>query len=124
MTSNRLRLKLNASKLQMRQAPSPPIPLSRARERGSRAAAGVRARKRFAAEPVWKHLAGIPHVSLALLPTPLVAAPRLSAALGGPQVWIKRDDLTGFGFGGNKVRGLEYLLADALAQDADTLVTG
>jgi D-cysteine desulfhydrase len=44
--------------------------------------------------------------------------------LGGPQLWVKRDDLTGFAFGGNKVRGLEFLLADALAHGADTLVTG
>jgi len=69
-------------------------------------------------------LAAIPRTSLALLPTPLVAAPRLSAALEGPQIWIKRDDLTGLGLGGNKVRGLEFFLADALAQHADTLVTG
>jgi D-cysteine desulfhydrase family pyridoxal phosphate-dependent enzyme len=66
----------------------------------------------------------IPRVPLAYLPTPLVEAPRLAAAMGGPRLWIKRDDLTGFGFGGNKIRGLEFLLADALAQGADTLVTG
>jgi len=61
---------------------------------------------------------------LALLPTPLVEASRLSAALGGPRILVKRDDLTGFGFGGNKVRGLEYYLAEALAQGADVIVTG
>ncbi|MCC7360637.1 MAG: D-cysteine desulfhydrase family protein [Anaerolineales bacterium] len=61
---------------------------------------------------------------LALLPTPLVEAPRLSQALGGPRLLIKRDDLTGFALGGNKVRGLEYYLAEALAQGADVLVTG
>jgi 1-aminocyclopropane-1-carboxylate deaminase/D-cysteine desulfhydrase-like pyridoxal-dependent ACC family enzyme len=66
----------------------------------------------------------IPRVPLALLPTPLMEAPRLAAAIGGPRLWIKRDDLTGFGFGGNKIRGLEFLLADALAQRAGTLVTG
>jgi D-cysteine desulfhydrase len=66
----------------------------------------------------------IPRVPLAYLPTPLIEAPRLAAAIGGPRLWIKRDDLTGFGFGGNKIRGLEFLLADALAQGADTLVTG
>src|SRR6266478_1037838 len=69
-------------------------------------------------------LKAIPRVSLALLPTPLMEAPRLAAAIGGPRLWIKRDDLAGFGFGGNKIRGLEFLLADALAQGADTLVTG
>lgn len=61
---------------------------------------------------------------LALLPTPLVEAPRLSKALGGPRIFIKRDDMTGFGFGGNKVRGLEYYIADALAKNADLIVTG
>lgn len=61
---------------------------------------------------------------LALLPTPLVEAPRLAAALGGPRLLVKRDDLTGFAMGGNKVRGLEYYLADALACRADVIVTG
>lgn len=69
-------------------------------------------------------LQSVPRVPLAFLPTPLMEAPRLAAAIGGPGLWIKRDDLTGFGFGGNKIRGLEFLLADALAQGADTLVTG
>lgn len=61
---------------------------------------------------------------LAILPTPLVEAPRLSRALGGPRILFKRDDLTGFGFGGNKVRGLEFYIADALAREADVIVTG
>jgi D-cysteine desulfhydrase family pyridoxal phosphate-dependent enzyme len=65
-----------------------------------------------------------PRFPLALLPTPLVEAPRLSQALGGPRIFIKRDDLTGFGFGGNKVRGLEFYLAEALAQNAEVIVTG
>lgn len=69
-------------------------------------------------------LKNIPRVPVAFLPTPIMEAPRLAAAIGGPTLWIKRDDLTGFGFGGNKIRGLEFLLADALAQGADTLVTG
>ena len=49
--------------------------------------------------------------------------PRLSAALGGPQLFIKRDDLLGLAAGGNKTRKLEFLVADALAQGADTLIT-
>ena len=65
-----------------------------------------------------------PRYPLALLPTPLVETPNLTRALGGPRVLVKRDDLTGFGFGGNKVRGLEYCIAEALAQDADVVVTG
>ncbi len=55
--------------------------------------------------------------------TPLEPAPNLSAALGGPEVWIKRDDLLGLAAGGNKTRKLEFLVADALAQGADTLIT-
>lgn len=55
--------------------------------------------------------------------TPLEAAPNLSAALGGPEIWIKRDDLLGLAAGGNKTRKLEFLVADALAQDCDTLIT-
>jgi len=68
-------------------------------------------------------LAGIARVELATLPTPLQPAARLSDSLGVP-VWFKRDDLTGIGLGGNKVRTLEFLLADALGQDCDCLVTG
>ena len=60
---------------------------------------------------------------LAALPTPLDEAPRLSEALGGPRILIKRDDLTGLAFGGNKTRKLEYLAADALARGCDTLVS-
>jgi D-cysteine desulfhydrase len=60
---------------------------------------------------------------LAILPTPLQAAPRLSDALG-LEVWVKRDDLTGVGLGGNKARKLEFLLGDARAWGADVVVTG
>jgi D-cysteine desulfhydrase len=66
---------------------------------------------------------GLPRVKLATVPTPLQPAPRLSEALG-VEIWFKRDDLTGFGLGGNKVRALEYLLGDALQQGCDCLVTG
>jgi len=55
--------------------------------------------------------------------TPLEPLPRFSQWLGGPEVWIKRDDLLGLSPGGNKTRKLEFLAADALAQGADTLVT-
>jgi D-cysteine desulfhydrase family pyridoxal phosphate-dependent enzyme len=66
----------------------------------------------------------VPRVRLAHLPTPLESCPRLSAALGGPEIWIKRDDLTGLAFGGNKTRQLEFLFADVLAEGADTVVAG
>jgi len=56
-------------------------------------------------------------------PTPIEPLRNLSAALGGPELWIKRDDLLGLAAGGNKTRKLEFLVADALAQGADTLIT-
>lgn len=62
-------------------------------------------------------------VPLGSYPTPLQPLPRLSAHLGGPALWIKRDDLTGFALGGNKVRKLERFLAAARAADADVLLT-
>jgi D-cysteine desulfhydrase family pyridoxal phosphate-dependent enzyme len=61
---------------------------------------------------------------LAITPTPLQEAPRLSAILGGPRILVKRDDLTGRVLGGNKIRKLEYLLADARSQGATHVVTG
>jgi D-cysteine desulfhydrase family pyridoxal phosphate-dependent enzyme len=64
-----------------------------------------------------------PRASLCAWPTPLEECPRLSAAVGGPHLWVKRDDLTGLGLGGNKVRKLEYLLGDAVRRGADTIVT-
>ncbi|MBN2445327.1 MAG: D-cysteine desulfhydrase family protein [Phycisphaerae bacterium] len=60
---------------------------------------------------------------LALLPTPLMKLERLSRELGGADVWMKRDDLTGIEFTGNKVRKLEYVAADAIDAGCDTLVT-
>jgi 1-aminocyclopropane-1-carboxylate deaminase/D-cysteine desulfhydrase-like pyridoxal-dependent ACC family enzyme len=63
-------------------------------------------------------------VRLAALPTPLIRAPRLAEALGASALYVKRDDLTGFAFAGNKARPLEFLLAAALTEGADTLVTG
>ena len=72
-------------------------------------------------------LATQPRVPLATLPTPLDEATRLRAALGGerscPRILIKRDDLTSLGLGGNKARKLEFLVADALARGATTLIT-
>lgn len=62
-------------------------------------------------------------IALAMLPTPFEPMPRLSAALGPASLWIKRDDCTGLGGGGNKARKLDLLVADALKQGADTLVT-
>ena len=62
-------------------------------------------------------------VALARVGTPLQPLDRLSRLVGGPRIWVKRDDLTGFGLSGNKVRKLEFCIGDALAQGCDTLIT-
>jgi L-cysteate sulfo-lyase len=69
------------------------------------------------------HLARFPRLRFAHLPTPLEPMDNLSRHLGGPRIWIKRDDCTGLAGGGNKTRKLEFLMADALAQGADTVIT-
>ncbi|WP_288939967.1 D-cysteine desulfhydrase [uncultured Roseovarius sp.] len=69
------------------------------------------------------HLARFPRHFLAHLPTPLERLDRLSAELGGPEIWIKRDDCTGLSTGGNKTRKLEFLMAEAEAQGADMVMT-
>ena len=67
-------------------------------------------------------IAKVPRVSLACLPTPLQEAKQLSKVLGGPRIFVKRDDLTGVAFGGNKTRNLEFRLAADKASAADTIV--
>jgi D-cysteine desulfhydrase len=69
------------------------------------------------------HLARFPRRRYTPYWTPIEPLPNLSAALGGPELWIKRDDMLGLAAGGNKTRKLEFLVADALAQGADTLIT-
>src|SRR5258708_1916269 len=66
----------------------------------------------------------LPRIRLAHLPTPLEDCPRLSAALGGPTILVKRDDMTGLAFGGNKTRQLEFLFPEILATGCDTIVAG
>ena len=68
-------------------------------------------------------LSRFPRVSLAHLPTPLELLPRLSEHLGGPHIYVKRDDCTGLGTGGNKTRKLEFLMADALDKNATVIIT-
>jgi D-cysteine desulfhydrase family pyridoxal phosphate-dependent enzyme len=65
----------------------------------------------------------IPRLKFAHLPTPIEPLPRLSAVLNGPRLFVKRDDQTGLAFGGNKTRKLEFLVAEAQAQGADTLLS-
>lgn len=64
-----------------------------------------------------------PRVRFAQTPTPLELMPNLSNLLGGPDIYVKRDDLTGFAFGGNKVRQLEYYFGDIVEKGADTVIT-
>lgn len=65
----------------------------------------------------------LPRFRLAHLPTPVEPLPNLSSALGGPELWIKRDDQTGLATGGNKARKLEFLMGDALESQADCVIT-
>jgi L-cysteate sulfo-lyase len=69
------------------------------------------------------HLSHFPRARIAHLPTPLEPMENLSRHLGGPRLWIKRDDCTGLSSGGNKTRKLEFLMGDALRLGADTLIT-
>ena len=69
-------------------------------------------------------LDALPRLSLVTEPTPIIRARRLSAALGSPTLWFKRDDLLPVAFGGNKVRSLDLVVAEALRRGADALVTG
>jgi D-cysteine desulfhydrase/L-cysteate sulfo-lyase len=69
-------------------------------------------------------IAEIPRVRIAITPTPLIEAPNLSKHLGGPRVFVKRDDLTGVAFGGNKLRNLEFRLARTMAENPDTVIVG
>lgn len=71
-----------------------------------------------------QRLGSLPRIRLAQLPTPIEPLPRLSALWGGPELWVKRDDLTGLASGGNKTRKLEFLVGETLQEGADTLVTG
>lgn len=70
-----------------------------------------------------RSLGAHPRAPLAHLPTPLEPMDRLSEALGGPRLWVKRDDCTGLSGGGNKTRKLEYLMADARERNADCVIT-
>lgn len=69
------------------------------------------------------NLKQLPRVSLAHLPTPIDELRRLSQELGGPRLLVKRDDQTGLAAGGNKIRKLEFLMAEALGQGADMVIT-
>lgn len=72
-------------------------------------------------EPDW--LAAVPRILLGHLPTPFEPLDRLSRELGGPRIWVKRDDCTGLATGGNKTRKLEYLMAEARHRGATDVIT-
>ena len=76
------------------------------------------------AEALIQKVAQIPQVDLGHFPTPLHECPRLSETLGGPRIFMKREDCSGLAFGGNKVRQLTFTIGDAVAQGADTIVHG
>ena len=80
--------------------------------------------KTLSREALQSRIDAVPRIPIAHLPTPLEFCPRLTRALGGPEIWIKRDDCTGLAFGGNKTPQLEFVFAEAHQQGADTLVIG
>ena len=65
-----------------------------------------------------------PRINVGYLPTPIAELKRLGKRLDGPKILIKRDDLTGLGLGGNKIRKLEFLLGEAIKQNCDMVITG
>jgi 1-aminocyclopropane-1-carboxylate deaminase/D-cysteine desulfhydrase-like pyridoxal-dependent ACC family enzyme len=65
-----------------------------------------------------------PRIALGTFPTPLEPLPNLTRALGGPSIYVKRDDMTGLAFGGNKTRSLEYVLGTLMEEEPEVLVTG
>jgi 1-aminocyclopropane-1-carboxylate deaminase/D-cysteine desulfhydrase-like pyridoxal-dependent ACC family enzyme len=78
----------------------------------------------YSPQQLRQRLDRLPRLQLAALPTPLMELPRLSAAVGGPSIWIKREDLTGLAFGGNKIREFEYSIAPAVEAGCDVLIHG
>ncbi len=77
----------------------------------------------FSILEIKKKIESFPRRNLIFLPTPLQKLENLSQALGGPEIYIKRDDLTGLAFGGNKSRKLEFIIQDALDKNADVIIT-
>ena len=73
---------------------------------------------------IHERIARIPRVEIAIKNTPMVEAPNLAKQLGGPRIFVKRDDLTGVGFGGNKLRNLEFRLARTMAEKPDVVIVG
>ena len=87
-------------------------------------AAGTRAEAALTRADLATRVEALPRIRLAHLPTPLDPCPRLAEAIGLRALYIKRDDLTGLAFGGNKTRHLEFTFAEILRSGADTVVAG
>lgn len=79
---------------------------------------------RLTPEAIRERIAGLPRLDIALKNTPLEEARNLARMLGGPRIFVKRDDLTGVALGGNKLRNLEFRLAHAMKDDPDTVIVG
>ncbi len=77
----------------------------------------------FSISEIKKRIADFPKKNLIHLPTPLQKLENLSQELGGPEIYIKRDDMTGLAFGGNKSRKLEFIIQDVLSKKADAIIT-
>ena len=75
-------------------------------------------------EQLCEKIKQLPQVDIGHFPTPLEECPRLSEALGGPRILIKREDCSGLAFGGNKVRQLTFTIGDGVNQGADTIIQG
>lgn len=78
----------------------------------------------YAFDEIRRRIARVPRVRIAATPTPLQEMPNLARHLRGPRLFVKRDDLTGVAFGGNKLRNLEFRLARALEEKPDTVIVG
>jgi len=78
----------------------------------------------YSRQEIRSRLSRLPRVPVGLLPTPLQECPRLSEALGGPRILVKRDDMTGLAFGGNKTRRLDFVMGDAKQRGCDLIIAG
>lgn len=78
----------------------------------------------YESKDIRARIARVPRVKIAITPTPMIDAPNLARHLGGPRIFVKRDDLTGVAFGGNKLRNLEFRLARAMEERPDTVIVG
>ena len=84
---------------------------------------GMRPVKHISAGDLSERISQFPSVALSHLPTPLESMASFTRALGGPKIYIKRDDQTGLAFGGNKARKLDFIMGDVLKKKSDVVIT-